>query len=223
MKYSDQILKQFPEMWTKASEHPYIESLCSGTLPKDSFRDYVIQDYLICRAIRHLYALVLSKLPITVTTVHFEKLTKSLGSQVSPKVPELQALKLFHKELGVTDKELTSASLVTRAFTDFIISTGYTASYKQSLVVLFTMNFVYERWAERFSNYKPGDPLVQKWLDIHSDYKFGPTLDVLREAIDESKPHFTKVGKKHMDAVKTTLQLEISFWDSLGGKYQWAT
>ena len=221
MKYSDELLKQHPELWKAASEHPFISGLCSGTIPKEAFRNYVVQDYLICQAIRRLLSIVVAKLPATVTPAHWQSLVASFGNEIIPGA-EVKTLQLIHKELNVTQAELTQASLVTRGFTDFIISTGYCGSYKESLIVLLAMNFVYERWAEKFAEAKPGDPLVDKWIKGHRDRVLGPTVDMLKAALDAARPHSTKVNKKHADALKFTLQWETAFWESMGGKYQWA-
>jgi len=221
MKYSDILLKEHPELWKSASEHPFISGLCAGTIPKEAFRQYVIQDYYICQAVRRLLALVVAKLPSTVSNDTWTSLVSSLGAQIIPG-PEVQILQLFHKELGLTHAELTQAQLATRGFSDFIISTGYTSSYKQSLIVLMAIHFVNERWAEVFADANPGDAQVQKWIQVHRDRVLGPTVKMLKDALDVAKPHSTKVSKKHAEALKCTLQWETSFWDSLSGKYEWA-
>jgi thiaminase/transcriptional activator TenA len=165
MSYSETLLKSNPVLLKAAIEHPFIAGLCEGTIPKEAFRQYVIQDFMICQAVRRLLSLVVAKLPSSVYDDQHkwvDEIIPALGKQISPG-PESKALQLFLKQLSVTQVELTQATLVTRAFSDFIISTGATGGYKESLIVLLAMNFVYESWAEKFESAKPGDPLVKEF------------------------------------------------------------
>ena len=225
MKYSDTLLKSNPSLFKSAIDHPFIVGLCEGTIPKEAFRQYVIQDFMICQAVRRLFSLVAAKLPSSVYDEKHkwvEEIIPALGKQISPG-PESNALQLFFKQLNVTPVELTQATLVTRGFSDFIISTGFSGGYKESLIVLLVMNFVYESWAEKFESAKPGDPLVKEWIQVHRDKVMGPTVDMLRRALDESRPSFTKISRKHSESLKYTLLWTTAFWESLSNtsKLQW--
>lgn len=226
MKYSDTLLKSNTALLKSSIEHPFIAGLCEGTIPKEAFRQYVIQDFMICQAARRLLSIVVAKLPSTVYDQKHkwvDEVIPALGKQITPG-PETKALQLFLKQLGVSQTELTQANLVTRAFSDFIVSTGFTGGYKESLIVLLAMNFVYESWAERFESAQPGDPLVKEWIQVHRDKVMGPRVEVLKRALDESRPHFTKISRKHAEALKYTLLWTTSFWESLSNtsKLQWA-
>ena len=46
MKNSDRIYNDMIDLWEKYNSHPFVQGLADGTLPKEKFKFFMIQDHL---------------------------------------------------------------------------------------------------------------------------------------------------------------------------------
>ena len=223
--YSDALLAEHPELWKKAINHPFAVALANGNLPEEAFREYVIQDTIFCHALKKMISLLVTKLPERGEEV-WEKIEDKFASEVALN-KEMNTLRSFRKQLNIADEEFAKANLVTKGFSDFVLSVAYQGSYKEILVALLEIIFVYEAWAEKFADSNPGDLKIQKWMDVHRDRIQGPELALIRSTLDEARKEgkHIKPNRKHKEILKYTLMWEIAFWDSLSNpnKYKWVT
>ncbi len=221
--YSDALLAEYPELWQKAINHPFGVALAQGNLPNEAFREYVIQDTIFSHAVRKMIGLLVTKLPDRNECV-WQKIEEDLAKEVAPGT-EANTLQSYRRELSIADEEFENVNLVTKGFSDFVVALAYQGSYKEILVALLEIVFVYEAWAEKFAESNPGDAKIQKWIDVHRDRVQGPHLSLIRAALDEARKEgkHIKPNRKHKQILKHTLMWEIAFWDSICNptKYQW--
>jgi thiaminase/transcriptional activator TenA len=223
MSYSATLLNQHTELWQKAANHPFAAALAQGNLPDEAFREYVIQDYIFCQAVKKTIALLVAKLPNKGRV--WEKVEDEIAKQVPPGI-ETAALRSFRKDMNIADEEFDNVNLVTKGFCDYLVALAYQGSYKEILVALLAIVFVYEAWANKFADVNSGDSKIQKWIQIHRDRRQRPNVNMLRATIDEVRKQgkHLKPNRKHKEILKFTLMWEIAFWDSIcnSNKYKWA-
>ena len=46
MKFSEELFEEVKELWDRYLEHPFVKGIGEGTLDKEKFKKYLIQDYL---------------------------------------------------------------------------------------------------------------------------------------------------------------------------------
>lgn len=46
MKTTDKMLEATKELWKSYNEHPFVKGIQDGSLAKDKFKYYIMQDYL---------------------------------------------------------------------------------------------------------------------------------------------------------------------------------
>ena len=46
MGFSEVLFKEVEEIWNEYLEHPFVKGIGEGTLDKEKFKNYLIQDYL---------------------------------------------------------------------------------------------------------------------------------------------------------------------------------
>jgi len=59
MKFCDRLLETVQPVWEMSHNHPFVVGMGDGTLEKDKFQYYIIQDYLYLLDYAKLYAMVL--------------------------------------------------------------------------------------------------------------------------------------------------------------------
>ena len=208
-------------MWRAATRHPFIEGVCRGEVPEEAFRAYIVEAGHLIGASHRLLALVVAKLPHK-EGIEWSRISASLSRKIQPGA-ESRVLQDLQYQMDVTTEELRRPQLVTAGFSAYLLSLGYTGTYKEGLVALLAITFVQESWAERLGQLEAGDPKVAKWIRVHQDRVLGPTLDLIRTVLDLARGAGKKINHKHEKVVRIVLGWEIAFWASLCdyNKYSW--
>ena len=61
MLLTDYLFNESKEIWDKYLQHPFLVEMGEGTLDKEKFRQYLIQDYLYLKEYAKVYAMALVK------------------------------------------------------------------------------------------------------------------------------------------------------------------
>ena len=61
VKLSERIYKRAKVLWPRYLTHPFVTEMADGTLPKEKFRYYMVQDYLYLRDYVKIFAAILQK------------------------------------------------------------------------------------------------------------------------------------------------------------------
>ena len=57
MKNSDRIYNDMIDLWEKYNSHPFVQGLADGTLPKEKFKFFMIQDHLYLMQYAKVFAM----------------------------------------------------------------------------------------------------------------------------------------------------------------------
>lgn len=61
VKLSERIYERAKALWPRYLTHPFVMEMADGTLPKEKFRYYMVQDYLYLRDYVKIFAAILQK------------------------------------------------------------------------------------------------------------------------------------------------------------------
>ena len=61
VKLSERIYERAKALWPRYLTHPFVTEMADGTLPKEKFRCYMVQDYLYLRDYVKIFAAILQK------------------------------------------------------------------------------------------------------------------------------------------------------------------
>ena len=61
MKVTERLLEATNEIWDAYNEHPFVKGIQEGTLERDKFRFYIIQDYLYLEEYAKVFAIGVAK------------------------------------------------------------------------------------------------------------------------------------------------------------------
>ena len=90
-------------MWPRYLTHPFVTEMADGTLPREKFRYYMVQDYLYLRDYVKIFAAILQK------TDDFEQI-RFLSGEMANTIDETFRTHLpYMKRLGVTEEEIADA------------------------------------------------------------------------------------------------------------------
>ena len=106
VKLSERIYERAKALWPRYLTHPFVTEMADGTLPKEKFRYYMVQDYLYLRDYVKIFAAILQK------TDDFEQI-RFLSGEMANTIDETFRTHLpYMKRLGITQKKIRHAMLI---------------------------------------------------------------------------------------------------------------
>ena len=73
MKTTDKMLEATKELWKSYNEHPFVKGIQDGSLAKDKFKYYIMQDYLYLKEYAKVFAIGVAKAKTLETANLFAK------------------------------------------------------------------------------------------------------------------------------------------------------
>lgn len=198
---------------------PLLKALSEGTLERDVFRHYMLQDALYLNQYSRSLAIMATKAPDS------EQLTVFL--KMAQKAIEVeQSLHAgFLDQFGLSIDEVAGAepSPTCLAYTDFVLATVHHNSYAVGLTAILPCAWIYWDVGETIKSRPamPGNP-YQAWIDAYGNPDFAAgarqTIALTERAAQAASP----AERAQMMAVFTrACQYEWMFWDSAWNTEKW--
>ena len=104
MKLSETLYAQVQDIWPRYLSHPFVTEMAHGTLPKEKFRYYMLQDYLYLQDYVKIFAAMIQK------AEDFEQI-RFLCGEMSATIDETFRTHLpYMKRLGIGEQEIACAT-----------------------------------------------------------------------------------------------------------------
>ncbi|RBN40439.1 thiaminase II, partial [Priestia megaterium] len=103
MKFSERLYEKLQPIWRQNHNHPFVQGMGDGTLEKEKFRFYMIQDYLYLIDYAKLFAIGAMKATNVQTMGKFAALLDSTLNE------EMSLHREYAKKFEISEKELEKA------------------------------------------------------------------------------------------------------------------
>lgn len=163
--FSATLRQQHAAAFSAALRHPFVAALGEGTLRPEQHRFYLIQDRFYLEDYTRVLALAAARAPDMEDRARLARLLQFTVEE------EVRLQRRTAAELGLTDEELRAAepSLVTRAYTDLLIRTGYEGTLPDLLAVLLPCTQIYAEAATQLTaRGLPEDPRCRAWIEAYA-------------------------------------------------------
>ena len=80
MKTTDKMLEATKELWKSYNEHLFVQGIQNGSLAKDKFKYYIMQDYLYLKEYAKVFAIGVAKAKSLETANLFAKLILDINA-----------------------------------------------------------------------------------------------------------------------------------------------
>jgi thiaminase/transcriptional activator TenA len=190
-----------------------------GTLEKEKFRFYMIQDYLYLIDYAKLFAIGAMKATDLQTMGKFAALLDSTLNE------EMSLHREYAKKFEISEKELEKAqpSPTTLAYTHYMLHVGQSGTLAELVAALLPCMWSYWEIGKELSE-KPGaeNEFYREWIEMYSSEEFGELatwcinlFDSLTE--DKSEAELEKLEEIFLN----TTRFEYMFWDMAYNEAMW--
>jgi thiaminase/transcriptional activator TenA len=212
--FSDEARQRTASLWEAIHELPFNTELAAGSLSRDRFQTYIIQDAIYLGQFSRALAISAAKAPDTVTMQSFAQ--NALGAIAVEQALHGRYLRDFDVDpMGIADVEPSPDCL---AYTSYLIAAAYHEPWEVLVAALLPCFWLYwDVGCAIAQTAAPQNP-YKAWIDTYADERFGEAVRVVIAITDRAADAATPATRtKMLAAFIRACQYEWLFWD---GAYQ---
>jgi thiaminase/transcriptional activator TenA len=205
------------DLWTSITpiyeailRHPFIRGLTDGSLPRESFQFYAVQDALYLRDFARALSVTAARAPKDEWIIMFNE--HAAGAL---KV-ERALHEGFFEAFGLTEKDVRATPLAPTnlAYTSYLLAVAYGAPFHEAMAALLPCYWIYWEVGKSLEGAGSRDPLYARWIGTYASDEFGAVVRAVLQATDETA---AALGEAEREAMRrhfvTTSRYEWMFWE----------
>lgn len=198
--------------WTAYVEHPFARGLGDGSLPKECFRHYLVQDYLFLIQFVRAYALGVYKAS-DIETMRY------LAGGAAAILDEMKLHVRLSAEWGASEADLTQATeaRATIAYTRFVLDAGMQGDLLDLMTALSPCVIGYAEIGAALAGTPRGlaaDNPYRGWVAEYSGEQYRAVAEDARAALDKLGAGLMTEARypRLLQIFRQATRLEADFW-----------
>lgn len=212
--FAQRMRKAADLVWEEGYQQPFIRELGKGTLQRERFAFYLLQDFRYVNDYARVHALGLAK------TTDPEIMAFMLKVQNGALQVETEVHRSYLSSYGITEEQMNNVrqSAFARAYTSNILSIAYGKDILDILVAVLPCAWVYAdygyRLATEFADTLDDNP-YKSWVDMYKTDEFWQDSVWLLDHIEKLVADASEERKRELiDIFVTGVENEYMFWAS---------
>lgn len=212
-KFHEDLQETAKPVWDAMLGHQFLADTASGAIPRQTFANWMKQDYIFVREAIPFFSVLAAKAPTS--------LRRNFSDTLTALHQELDLFRKMANEHNV-GLESVKASPTCHAYLQFLMATAYGRSFLEGFTVLYAAEKAYlDSWTWVKSNLKgasPWQPFIENWAgDAFRGY-----VDWLAATLDElAVGASSQVLQDPKELFILTGQYECLFWEMAAGSESW--
>jgi thiaminase/transcriptional activator TenA len=210
MTFTDELWRSISAIYAAILPHPFVRGLTDGSLPREAFRFYAIQDALYLRDFARSLALAGARAPRDEWIIMFNE--HAAGAlRVERALHES-----FFGEWGLTPRQVIETPLAPTnlAYTSYLLAVSHAAPFHEGLAALLPCYWIYWEVGKELERAGSPDPLYTRWIGTYASEEFGGLVRAVIEVTNETAAALTDPQRDAMRRhFMTTSRYEWMFWD----------
>ncbi len=218
VSFTKEMWREIVPIFKSILAHPFIKGLTDGSLSKENFKFYVIQDALYLREFAKALSIAAAKSPEEDWIIMFNE--HSAGAL---KVERALHDSLF-RDFGISANKVSRTPIAptNQAYTSYLLSVAYSSPFHEVVGALLPCYWIYWEVGKSLISKGSPNPLYQKWIDTYGGEEFA---EVVKEVLNLTNKISRKLPHNEKQAMKnhfvTTSRYEWMFWDMGYRKEKW--
>jgi thiaminase/transcriptional activator TenA len=218
VQLTDRLWGSIDDTFKAILDHPFVEGLGDGTLERDAFRFYVVQDALYLREYARALAICAAKAPQ-------EDAVKMFCEHAAGAIAvERQLHESFFREFGLREEQVqrTEIAPTNLAYTSYLLAVAYGGSFAEALGAVLPCYWIYWEVGKALLDRGSPDALYQRWIETYGGEEFADVVKAVLELTDEIGDGLSAgEDSKVAEHFSTTARFEWMFWDMGYRKEGW--
>jgi thiaminase/transcriptional activator TenA len=210
MRFTDELWTSIGPIYADILRHPFLAGLTDGSLPRDRFEFYAVQDALYLREFARALAIAGARAPKDDWIV-------MLADHAAGALRVERTLhEGFFREFGLTSEAVLATPLAptTLAYTHYLLAVAYGAPFHEALAALLPCYWIYWEVGKALTRSGSPNPLYARWIGTYGSDEFGAIVEAVLAAMNEAAAPLREAERSAMRRhFRTTSRYEWMFWD----------
>ena len=210
MAFTDALWHSITDIYAAILRHPFISGLTDGSLAREAFRFYAIQDALYLREFARGLSVAAARAPRDEWIIMFNE--HAAGAlRVERALHES-----FFREFGLTPDDVAATPLAPTnvAYTSYLLAVAYGRPFHEAMAALLPCYWIYWEVGKALERAGSPDPLYARWIGTYASEEFG---DVVRSVLAATDATAAALGPREREGMLrnfvTTSRYEWMFWE----------
>lgn len=211
MKLTEKLLAATKAIWQDYNLHPFVLGIQNGTLPRQKFRYYIIQDYLYLEEYAKVFAIGVAKAKSPQTAALFAQYMAQMHA-------ELNIHNGYMGLLGITEAEIvaTPRALDNLSYTSYMLRIAYELGEVEILTAVLSCAYSYEVIAKKIVQNNPAatdNAFYGEWIKGYAADEYTAENVILLNTLDELTAGYSEAQTQKLIEIFTVCsKYELNFW-----------
>jgi thiaminase/transcriptional activator TenA len=208
---TDELWAAIEPVYDEILAHPFLAGLTDGTLPRQAFRHFVVQDSHYLRDYARALALCAAKAPHEADVRAFAD--DAVGALAAEQGMHAEFLTAFGESAEQAAAEPVLPT--TLAYTSYLLATVHGGSFAEAVAAVLPCYWIYARVGEELLAKSSPEPLYAKWIATYGDEAFQSVVRRVLDLTDRLGEEISPAERRRMvQHFTTTSRYEWMFWDA---------
>lgn len=212
MKTTDRLLEATKEIWSAYNEHPFVKGIEDGTLDRDKFRYYIVQDYLYLEEYAKVFAVGVAKAKSIETAQLFSKYIAVMNGELNVHNGYMGLFRVSEEEVRKTARSLDNLS-----YTSYMLRVAYEEGEAEILAAILSCAYSYEVIAKNIVKNNLGstdDEFYGTWIKGYASNEYADGNITLLNILNRLTQNYTEEQIRHLvDIFEACSRYELAFWE----------
>jgi len=213
MSFSRSLKEKAAMPWEAGYNHPFVQELGKGTLDREKFKFYLLQDYLYLLQYAKVFATAALKSGTEELMTGFTK------SQYYILANEMNVHREYMAGFGVTQREMQGVkpSLYNKTYTANMLAYGLTDGLAEVLASVFPCAWTYADYGQRlkaqYANHLETN-FYRSWIENYAGDEFSESFEWFYGALDNLVEYMPEAQRVKIEEIFiSSVEFEYLFWD----------
>src|ERR1700674_3853363 len=210
MEFTAELWESIGPIYKATLRHPFLNGLTDGSLPRESFKFYAVQDALYLREYARALSITAARAPRDEWIIMFNE--HAAGALKVGRTLHWS----FFREFGLSPEQVASTPLAPTnlAYTSYLLNVAYGAPFHETLATVLPCYWIYWEVGKELERKGSRDPLYSRWIGTYASEEFGAVVRAVLACTDTLAaalgPDERRAMHRHF---VTTSRYEWMFWD----------
>ncbi|MFD1938975.1 MULTISPECIES: TenA family protein [Nonomuraea] len=216
MRFRDELWRAMDGIYRQILRHPFLEGLTDGSLPREAFRHYVMQEAHFLPDYARALAACAARSPQPAAVHRFAAdAARTVEVEHSLVVELLAAF-----GLDVAEALKSPAGPTTVGYASYLVRTCSLGTFPEALGAIVPCYWIYARVGEKLLADSSPDPLYAWWIETYGGEDYQDTVAGVLDLLDGLSLTADE-RERLVERAVTTARYEWMFWDAAWRQESW--
>ena len=219
IQFTDELRQSAAPIWEADLGHPFVSGIADGTLSREKFKFYLVQDYLFLLDYSRVFAHGVIKAPDEATMALFSQLLNETLNT------EMDLHRGYCEKFGISAAEMEQAPVAptTHAYTRHLLSVAQSGTLADIIAGVLPCQWGYAEIGTTLAQQGGSpEPLYQEWIEMYASEEFLALGKWLRSLLNELTAESSSAEKERLKRhFLFSSRYEYLFWEMAWTQEAW--